>query len=313
MSEPSVAQVVEATVVKGGSLARRREVAPLSVIERMAKDPKIDIAKLTALIAMKHAEDQRHAELAFEEAFEAMQDELPVIKKRGKQLHKGGASVRNYYARLGEDILPVVRPILTKHGFSLRHRTEWPADKPGVIRIIGKLKHRMGHCEEDIFEALADGSDYRTDVQSRKSTQSFGRRTTTVNLLNLTEQGVDDDGASGAKPRPAGSLPEPRSQRQGREPGEDDDRDATAQPGVSATVPDGDLPITTGTKEQPFGQIEKLKRAFEKSGRSQTEVQVWLKSYFGYRSSREIQRKHFDFIVAMIERKGALPPAVGKS
>lgn len=260
------------------------DMSPLAVMERLAKDPAVDVAKLQALVELQKDINREKAKAAFNAAFAEMQPKLPAITKRGKVYKKGSTTeVRNHFARLGEDIQPVIMPILGAHGFSLRHRTEWPADKPGIIRVVGVLSH-SGHSEESVFEAKCDTSDYRTEIQSMGSTVSYGRRYTTIDLLNLTQQGVDDDGQSANRKAPKAPQREPDV----------------------AHNPDGDKPITTGTAERP-GQWERMWMRVRDVGRSKTEVAMWLTAQFQVKDSKEIKRKDYDYIMACIEHPGPLP------
>ncbi len=163
----------------------------VGMFERLALDPNVGVDKLERLIAMNERILAHNAKAAFNVAFTLMQAELPEIGERGEIMVKG--VLRSRYAKL-EDIQAAIKPILKAHGFALRHRTEWPAEKASIIRIVGILSHAEGHSEESIFEAPADKSDYRTDIQSMGSTVSYGRRYTTLDLLNITTRGVDNDG-----------------------------------------------------------------------------------------------------------------------
>lgn len=167
------------------------EAEMVLMFERLAKDPSVDVEKLERLIAMRERLLTQHARSAFAGAFARMQPDIPEIDERGQILVKG--TLRSTYARL-EDIHQTIKPILARHGFALRHRTEWPADKPNVIRIVGILSHEEGHSEESVFEAPADRSDFRTDIQSMGSTVSYGRRYTTLDLLNIATRRADNDG-----------------------------------------------------------------------------------------------------------------------
>lgn len=169
------------------------------MFERLAKDPAVDVEKLERLIAMQERILAHNAKSAFDSAYSRMQPDIPEIDEKGKILVKG--QLRSTYAKL-EDIHHVIKPILKTYGFALRHRTEWPADRAGVIRIVGILSHEQGHSEESTFEAPADKSDYRTDIQSQGSTVSYGRRYTTLDLLNIATRGQDNDGSTSGRPEP---------------------------------------------------------------------------------------------------------------
>jgi hypothetical protein len=171
------------TVVGGADVAL--------MFERLARDPAVDVEKLERLIAMQERIMRHNAKAAYESQFSQMQPKIPVIDEKGRIEVKG--SLRSTYAPL-EDIHDVIKPILSEYGFAIRHRTEWPQDKPNIIRIVGILSHAQGHSEESVFEAPMDRSDYRTDIQSMGSTVSYGRRYTTIDLLNISTRRIDNDG-----------------------------------------------------------------------------------------------------------------------
>ncbi len=174
------------------------EASEVTMFERLAKDPTVPVEKLKKLIELQERIMRHNAKAAFDGTFAKMQAELPEIDEKGQILVRG--QLRSTYAKL-EDIHAAIKPVLKLHGFAIRHRTEWPADKPGIIRIVGILSHEQGHSEESVFEAPADKSDFRTDIQSMGSTVSYGRRYTTLDLLNLTTRGLDNDGR-GKPPEP---------------------------------------------------------------------------------------------------------------
>jgi hypothetical protein len=190
-TEPSTALSTAVVPSEGANL--------VLMFERLAKDPAVDVAKLEKLIELQERIMRHNAKAAFDGAFSRMQAELPVVDERGQILVKG--QLRSTYAKL-EDIHDVVKPIMKTFGFAMRHRTEWPADKAGIIRIIGILSHEQGHSEQSEFEAPMDRSEYRTDIQSQGSTLSYGRRYTTLDLLNISTRGLDDDGKKSGRSQP---------------------------------------------------------------------------------------------------------------
>jgi len=128
--------------------------------DRYLRDPDVNVEKLKELFALHERAEARSAKAAFNAAFAAMQGELPTIDEHGRAVMNG--QQRYTYARQ-EDIIAIVRPILARYGFSLRHRHLYP---DGKIKIIGILSHRDGHSEEDEFEAKAD---------SKNEIQAIGR------------------------------------------------------------------------------------------------------------------------------------------
>ena len=242
----------------------------LAVLERIAKDPTVDVGKLREIIELQKDIRKVRAKIAFDQAFAKMQPELPAIKKNGKLIVKG--QLRSRFARLGEDILPAIMPVLLAHGFSLRHQTEFPAELKGTIRVTGLLSH-SGHTEQSVFEAPMDKSDYRTDIQSMGSTVSYGRRYTTIDLLNLTLMGVDDDGQSS-------------STRQRENP--------------ETVNPDLDKPIT-------LAQRGDLAKRAVRAGRTVPEMSTWLAAAYNVASSAELKRRDFQACATAIEAPGPLP------
>lgn len=171
--------------------------SPVLMFERLAKDPAVDVDKLERLMAMQERIMAINRKAAFDASFARMQPEIPIIDEHGRIEVKG--TLRSTYAPL-EDIHAVVKPITARHGFAIRHRTEWPQDRKGIIRIVGILSHEQGHSEETIFEAPMDTSDYRSDIQSMGSTVSYGRRYTTLDLLNISTKKLDNDGQKRQSP-----------------------------------------------------------------------------------------------------------------
>jgi hypothetical protein len=171
------------------------------LVERVLTDPNADVSKLSALLDVNERILNRNAKSAFDEAFSRMWPELPEVDERGVIKQKDG-SIKSRYAKY-EDIQSAVRPVLKQFGFALRHRTEFPAERPGIIRIVGILSGH-GHSEESVFEAPPDKNDYRTAIQDQGSTISYGKRYTTEDLLNIITRGVDNDGQGGKPQTPEG-------------------------------------------------------------------------------------------------------------
>jgi hypothetical protein len=159
------------------------------VVERLAANPSVDVAKLEKIIELQERIMRYHAEAAFNVAFTAMQPEIPTIIERAK-------TDKTTYAPL-EDIIDVVRPICARHGFSIAHRTEWPDDKS--VKVFGILTHNQGHTRESEFKAMADQTGSKNAIQALASAVSYGKRYTTKDLLCIVTRGEDDDGASSEK------------------------------------------------------------------------------------------------------------------
>lgn len=165
---------------------QRAALAPdLAVMfERVLTDASIDVSKLDALIRLNERVMDRAAEADFNAAFVPMQAELQTIKELSKT-DKG-----TYAAR--EDIVDVSRPVLGRYGFGLSFRTEWPG--PKTVKVVGILTHTSGHSRTSEFLADADQTGSKNAIQALGSAVEYGRRYTTVDLLNIVTRKADDDG-----------------------------------------------------------------------------------------------------------------------
>ena len=158
--------------------------AILSMVERAARDPAVDINKLERLVEMQRQVREDGARRAFAAALAEMQPELPVIAEKGK-----GHNDKRY--ALWEDINERIRPVLARHGFALTFRT---GQSDGKITVTAVLTHREGHFEETTMALPSDTSGSKNPVQAVGSSTSYGKRYTALALLNITTGGEDDDG-----------------------------------------------------------------------------------------------------------------------
>jgi len=166
----------------------------LDIISRAASDPNVDVEKLERLTALYERHLEREARAAYRAALAQMQPELPEIKEAGEIQDKAG-EVQSTYA-LWEDTQAAIKPVLAKHGFALTFRIE--KVEAGMIVVVGRLSHRLGHVEESPSPSLpADTSGSKNAVQAWGSSTSYGMRYAAKALLNLTSRGEDDDGVAG--------------------------------------------------------------------------------------------------------------------
>jgi hypothetical protein len=175
---------------------------PALMIIELASNPAVDVDKLQRLIDMQKDARRDHAIAAFNQDFARMQAEIPTVIEKGKG-DKGMS-----YARL-EDIIETVRPVLQRHGFSLSHQTEWP-DKT-TIKVVGILTHRDGHERRSEFLASADQTGSKNAIQALGSSNSYGRRYTTKDLLNIVTKEEDDDGKKSSAPANRTARPNGRT------------------------------------------------------------------------------------------------------
>lgn len=184
------------------ALPAGESAALISMIERAARDPNVDIDKMERLFQMHEAVEKRRAKSAYIAALAEMQPELPVVEKnglisrnaRGDDGQKRAAKATKY-ARW-EDVVEAIAPVLAKHGFSLSFRIK----QEQRVEVTAVLGHRGGHCEETSMSLGIDDSGAKNNQQGWGSSVSYGKRYTAFALLNIVARGEDDDGeAAGNK------------------------------------------------------------------------------------------------------------------
>lgn len=161
-----------------------------SRVLELANIPTMEPERFQILIEALEREQARDAADAFHAAFLKMAPYLPEIAKNGEIVYRTGE--QGSYAK-HEDIQDAVKQILNDHGFYQTFSTEYPT--PNTVRVVGFLTHRKGHATSSAFESSPDSSGQKTGAQGRGSIMAYGRRYTTVDLLNLTTRGEDKDGA----------------------------------------------------------------------------------------------------------------------
>lgn len=160
----------------------------LDIISRAAADPNTDPAKMHSLLDVQERMMNKQAEINFNIDFGKLQAELPSITQDAKIVHSGKL-IANYATY--EAIDKVIRPLLVKHGFSLRYNSKgWE----GKVVIYGTLAHRDGHSITDEIPLGIDASGAKNNVQGVGSTIAYGKRYLVGMLLNLVFCGEDDDG-----------------------------------------------------------------------------------------------------------------------
>lgn len=167
-------------------------VAFISMIERAARDPSVDLDKMERLMQMHQAAMARSARASYFAAMAEMQEHLPAIEERGV-IDIGRGKPQSY--ALWEDINEAIKPVLSGYGFALSFRT---GRTDAHIVVTGILSHREGHSEETTMHLPLDSSGSKNSVQAVGSSTSYGKRYAASALLNLTSRAKedrDDDGA----------------------------------------------------------------------------------------------------------------------
>jgi len=164
----------------------------MSMIERAARDPAVDIDKLERLFALRERMVAEEKKTAYNAAMSIVQAKIkPVYRDAMNQ------STNSAYARL-ETISDAITPIYTAEGFSLSFDT---ADSPKAdhIRIVCEVMHSAGHSQFKHFDLALDnvglkGNPNKTAIQASGSTISYGRRYLKLMVFDVVLTNEDNDG-----------------------------------------------------------------------------------------------------------------------
>lgn len=156
--------------------------ALIAIVQRTDIDPD----RLEKFLDLQIKMETRQAEKAFTEALSDFQGECPIIAKN-KKVSFG--TTKYDYAPLDE-IVSVIKPLLSKHGlsYSFDIKTE---DK--MTFMITTIYHKGGFSKSSFytFDSLGEGS--MNQSQKRKSAVTYAKRAGLENALGLVTTGEDDD------------------------------------------------------------------------------------------------------------------------
>jgi len=162
----------------------------IAAIERAARDPSVDLDKFERLMAMSERINARNAEQAYNAAMAAAQEEMRPIAANANN-----PQTKSRYAKY-DALDNAVRPIYSKHGFSLSFYQGEGAPE-GCIRVQCKVSCG-GHTERPYLDMPADGKgakggDVMTKTHATGAGVTYGRRYLLGMIFNLVV-GEDDDG-----------------------------------------------------------------------------------------------------------------------
>jgi hypothetical protein len=174
------------------------EDAWLSMIERAARDPSVDVSKMERMFEMRERVMKTSAEQAFNASFVAVRAAVgPVIKNRSND------QTRSKYADLFA-IADILDPVMTEHGFAATFGT---ADCPleNHYRITGTLLHAQGHSKEYHVDVPVDGAGIKgqtnkTATHAFGSTMTYGRRYLKIAMFDIS---ITDNDGNRHRPQPA--------------------------------------------------------------------------------------------------------------
>lgn len=171
--------------------------ALVSMIERMASNPNVDIEKFERLVAMKERFELQSAQRAYNDAIASAKGEIGIVYKN-KTVDFSSQKGRTHYQH--EDFSSVARavdPVLSKYGLSYRFRSTQDGTSLIVTCIVS---HRDGYSEETTLRAAEDHSGNKNNIQAIGSAATYLQRYTLKLALGLASSSDDDGQRAGAGP-----------------------------------------------------------------------------------------------------------------
>lgn len=186
----------------------------LSSLMAAISNPKVDPAKMHALLDVRARVMQEQAQVEFFRAYIRLQGKLPSITKDGLidqgETRSGRKGSKSRYATY-ENINATTKPILAEEKFGLLLLPDVGPEGHGVI-IRGQLGFvcdtqygEIVHIERCTIAVPPEVSGSKNPAQGVGSSLSYGKRYGAIALLNLVSHAPEDrdTDAGGPKKRPA--------------------------------------------------------------------------------------------------------------
>ena len=163
----------------------------LEAVLKASMDPAADAAKVREFLDIALKLEDRDRETAFYRDMQLCQKEIePVLRDRAND------HTKSRYATL-EAIDRAIRPVYTKHGFSL---TSGTCDAPaGSVCVVTDCMHREGFKRSykltlPVDDVGAKGNSNKTPIQAGTSAVTYVRRTLETMIFNVILTNDDRDG-----------------------------------------------------------------------------------------------------------------------
>lgn len=163
----------------------------METIAKAASDPDVNIDKFERLMAMSERADARAAEREFNVSMNEAQEEIRPIAADASN-PQTRSKYASYFA-----LDKALRPIYTKHGFSLSFDTGDSASAD-MVRVLCYVSHRDGHSRTYKADMPADGKgakggDVMTKTHATGAAMTYGQRYLLKMIFNIAV-GDDEDG-----------------------------------------------------------------------------------------------------------------------
>lgn len=175
----------------GAAQPMRQTAVGIPLEQRMAMlrealtNPDVDPAKAVAMADLMERMEDRELRAQFNRDKIAAIRAMPAIYQRGK-------SDKHRYAKF-EDLHRACMPVLAAHGFTLDFRV---GSEGNNITVQPVLRHDNGLVEEGgVMKGPPDTGPGRSAIQAVGSATSYLKRHSMKAILNIIEDGEDNDGA----------------------------------------------------------------------------------------------------------------------
>ncbi len=165
--------------------------AVLSMIERLAREPSVDIDRVERMMNLHRDMRREQAFSEFNVAMARIKSELPQVVRDAENSH-----TKSRYARL-ETISAAADPIISKHGISLSFGTD---DSPlqnhyRVVCDVSLGAHtKRYHLDTPADGVGSGGKANKTAVQALGSALSYSRRYLKLMIFDIALTNEDNDG-----------------------------------------------------------------------------------------------------------------------
>ena len=172
-------------------IANDNQVSLIAVIERVALDPNCDVSKMEKMLDMQERIFNKNAEIAFSKSMVACQGDMPTVIAKAVNTQTGSCYAK--YEHLLEDI----KPVYTKHGFSLSFG-ESPCAQEGHITVSCDVMHSDGYTKSYSSTLPIDltgikGAVNKTGIHATSSAYSYAKRYLATMIFNIAIANHDDD------------------------------------------------------------------------------------------------------------------------
>lgn len=161
----------------------------MAMLREALTNPDVDPAKATAMADLLWKIEDREREAEFNRAKIKAIREMPAIYKRGTNDH-----LKTKFAKF-EDLHRAAMPVLSRNGLTIDFRI---GSEGRDITVQPILRHENGYIEEGgIMRGPPDEGKGRSNIMAVGSASSYLKRYAMKAMLNIIEDGEDDDGVGG--------------------------------------------------------------------------------------------------------------------